>query len=59
MHNIPYEYIQAEVYAREAGFRKAQLNGRVYEPRRRNSHWWQRQRPDRGVLSLRPDRECC
>ncbi len=57
MMNLTYQYAGNEMYRREAGLRKAQLNGTAYEPRpRRQAPWpWRRTRAvdDRGTV-LRP-----
>lgn len=37
MHNIPMDYVDAEMYSRQAGLRKAQLNGVAYEKRERKA----------------------
>lgn len=55
MMNLTYhEYAKNEMYQREAGLRKAQLNGTAYEPRaRRQIPWpWRRTRAvdARGVV---------
>lgn len=44
MHNINYDYAQAEIYSRQAGLREAQRNGSAYlKPERKSpgrSHWF-------------------
>lgn len=56
--NFTYqEHVKTEMYQREAGLRKAQLNGVAYEPRlRREFPWpWRRNRGgDPRQVQLRP-----
>jgi hypothetical protein len=58
MKNLTYhEYAKPEMHRREAGLRKAQLNGTAYEPkRRRQIAWpWRRNRvADAPGVPLRP-----
>ena len=45
MHNISYDYAKTVINQREAGLRKAQLDGTAYEyrPRRRWTFGWWKQ----------------
>lgn len=66
MHNYPYDFARLEVWSREAGLRKAQLNGTAYlpkAPRKGFARPWQRlftgARRAEPAPRFTPDRECC
>jgi len=54
MKNLSYhEYAKPEMYRREAGLRKAQLNGTAYEPKRRRRIPWPWRRYGQRIRELR------